>query len=270
MSPRTIKVICICVSIFAGLYLIAYGIACSSQAKLIFQNVKLPPDYRYEQDGSSEINLVTSDRETINALYYDKKSTRVIVYFHGNSGNCARWQSVARNLSERYAVNVLLIDYREYGKSTGTLSEKGLYYDADAAYEYCISRGFTGKNIVVYGRSIGTAIAVDLAARKSIGALVLESPFSNMRTLAREKIPSLSPGFKFEFQFDSIDKIDKINAPILIFHGTEDTLIPISHSRALYEKTGKRAQLVEIQGAGHNDISGFLQYEKNLGIFLKR
>jgi fermentation-respiration switch protein FrsA (DUF1100 family) len=236
---------------------------------MIFVPEPLDSAYTYRCSSCQEVNLRTNDNETINALFFDKGSDRVVLYFHGNAGNLSSWGDAGRDLSE-YGVSVLVIDYRGYGKSSGVITENGLYNDAQAAYEYLISRGFPAKKIIIYGRSIGTGVAVDLASKHESAGLILESPFASMRQLAWEKAPYLLPGLYLSFNFMSIEKIGKVQSPVLIFHGMNDTLIPIGHGRKLYKALNGKGIFVAVPGGGHNNLSDFPEYREAMLRYLNR
>ena len=178
-----------------------------------------------------------------------------VILFHGNGGNLTdRIEKLA--LLHSLNLNVFAIDYRGYGRSEGRPGESGLYADADAAYDYlCREKGAEPESIVLYGESLGGAVAVDLASRKPVGAVILESAFTSAKDMARKVIPFLPPGLYLKSKLDSAGKIKAIDAPLLIIHGTRDTTVPVEHARRLYEKAVQPKTLVEIPGAAHNDIS---------------
>jgi hypothetical protein len=237
----------------------------SFQRSLIFYPGKLPKEYRFEISGSQEeIFIRTKDGEDINALFYPGSKRDVIVYFHGNAGDLSNWQFIAKDFT-KLGYNFLIIDYRGYGKSSGVITEKGLYEDAEAAYQYLVNeKGFSPKNIIIYGRSIGSGVAVELAKKHETKGLILESAYSSLKKLANEKMPYLFPSLILRYHFDSIEKINDVKSPVIFFHGSDDTLIPLSHTNRLYEKfTGKKKKII-IQGAGHNDLNSFTEYHQAL------
>jgi fermentation-respiration switch protein FrsA (DUF1100 family) len=174
--------------------------------------------------------------------------------FHGNAGNLT--DRIERlTFLHSLNVSVLAIDYRGYGRSEGRPGESGLYADADAAYDYlCHELGVEPESIVLYGVSLGGAVAVDLASRKPVGGVVLESSFTSAKDMARKALPFLPPGLYLRSKLDSLGKIEEINAPLLVMHGTRDSTVPIEHARRLYEKASQPKTLVEIPRAAHNDM----------------
>ena len=116
----------------------------------------------------------------------------------------------------------------------------------------------------MYGRSIGSGVAVDVAAKQSCKGLILESPFSSLSTLANEKLPLFFPSLYLRFRFDNIGKMNRVKCPVIFLHGSDDTLIPPSHSAKLYEKfTGKKKMIIVDHGS-HNDLHDFRQYDQFL------
>ena len=235
------------------------------QSNLIFYPGKLSHDFSFPtEQGASEIFLKTEDGEEINGLYYTGKKEEVILYFHGNAGDLSGWQSVAQDFTT-IGYNFLIIDYRGYGKSSGTITEKGLYEDAEAAYQFLINeKNFRPDQIIIYGRSIGTGIAVELATKHTPKVLVLESPYISLKKLGSEKMPYLLPSIILRFHFDNMGKITSVKCPVMFIHGARDTLIPPTHTDKLYEHfTGKKKKVI-IQNGSHNDLNDFKEYHEAL------
>ncbi len=181
-----------------------------------------------------------------------------VLYFHGNGGNINGLGWLAADLSRR-SFNVLLFDYRGYGRSEGVVTdEHGLYADADAAYDYLTrERGVRPERLALYGQSLGTTAAVDVAARRSCAALVLESGLSSANEMAGAFFPWLPQrlrGFG-QNRLDSARKLASVSCPVLITHGTLDRTIPVSQAHILYEAAHEPKKLLIIEGAGHNDVS---------------
>lgn len=245
------------VVVYCAVMIILYAL----QTKLIFYPGKLASDHKFKsQYSSQEISLSTGDGEHINALFFRGTGNDVILYFHGNAGDLSGWQFVAEDFIV-LGYNFLIIDYRGYGKSSGVISEDGLYLDATAAFEYLIDKGFSRENIILYGRSVGSGIAVDLASKQSCKGLVLESPFSSLKKLANEKLPFFFPSLFMRYSFDNIQKINEVKCPLILIHGVNDTLIPINHSELLYRKFTGKKKMIAIPGASHNDIVEFPEYK---------
>jgi len=211
-----------------------------------------PPLYgRYVE----EVWLTTLDKFRLNAWYLpNPASEKALLWLHGNAENIGYGLEHLEFYS-RLAVNVLAVDYRGYGKSEGTPGEAGIYRDADAAYDYLIQvRQIQPKNIVVFGHSLGGAVAIDLAARRECGGLIVQSSFTSIKDMARRVFRI--PFFEYipKSQFDSLAKIRRVRAPILIVHGTRDETVPFSMGQRLFTAAPEPKFFFPVQGAGHNDV----------------
>jgi fermentation-respiration switch protein FrsA (DUF1100 family) len=162
---------------------------------------------------------------------------------------------------------VLIIDYRGYGKSEGRPEEQGLYLDAEASYVHLLERGYRPEQIVAHGESLGSAVAVDLAARRRCGGLVLEAPFTSARQVAARVLPLLGP--MLVKGFDSEAKIRSVRAPLLVIHGDRDEVIDQELGRKLFEAAGEPKTFWPVPGARHNDIveTAGPEYERRLREF---
>ena len=243
------------------IYLAAIFLLYTLQTKLIFYPGKLSADYRFKLGTTArELTLRTVDNERLSGLFFNNNKDQVILYFHGNAGDLSGWQYVSEDFV-RLGYSFLIIDYRGYGKSSGVISEHGFYYDAEAAYNFLVNQGFTADDIIVYGRSIGSGVAVDLAARKDCKGLILESPFSSMAALANEKFPFIFPSLYLRYRFDNINKISRVRCPLILLHGSDDTLIPPSHSLKLFDKFSGKKKMIIVDKGQHNDLHAFSQYD---------
>jgi fermentation-respiration switch protein FrsA (DUF1100 family) len=197
-------------------------------------------------------------------LFFQGTRPEVILYFHGNAGDLSGWQFVAEDFTQ-YGYSILIVDYRGYGKSSGTITEEGFYKDAETAYYYLINKKrFTPQTIIVYGRSIGSGIAVDLASKHRIHGLVLESPYASLAQLAKEKFPFFFPSLYLKHKFNNLEKIAQVKAPVLFIHGQKDSLIPVSHTEKLFQTcTGKKQKIIIAEGA-HNDLNAYPEYHQLL------
>ncbi|HXB11476.1 MAG TPA: alpha/beta hydrolase, partial [Bacteroidia bacterium] len=242
------------------------------QEKLIFFPQKLPYDYRYNiSPEDKEVFIKVSDGDTINGILYTRPGNKnVFLYFHGNAGALDSWQELSSELLPLNC-NLLIIDYRGYGKSTGVFSEKGFYLDAEAAYNYLLANGYTADKIIPFGRSLGTGVAVNLALEKPVKALILESPYMSITKLANQQFPYLFPWLLLKYTFDSYGKLstEKLDVSVLIIHGDNDELIPCEHAKELYAAIKEdKKKLILIHGGGHNNLSSFPEHNKAIGEFL--
>ena len=176
-----------------------------------------------------------------------------LLFFHGNAGNMShRLDNVQR--FHRLGLRVFIVSYRGYGQSEGEPSEEGLYKDARAAYRVLKARPDTGgEPIAIFGRSLGGAVAIDLATRVEVMALIVESTFTSTPDMAKELFPFLPIGPFMSTRFDSISKISRIDTPLLHFHGTRDDLVPYAHGQRLFQAAKEPKEFYPIEGAMHND-----------------
>lgn len=190
---------------------------------------------------------------------------RTLLFLHGNAGNITHRQTNIAYLIQR-GLNVFIFDYRGYGKSEGTPSEQGLYADAVAAYEYLLTRqDVQPEHLVLFGRSLGGAVAVELATRKPCEKLILESTFTSIKDMAREILGPLPVGFIIRSQFDSLAKIQAVHVPLLVIHGNQDAIIPFEQGKRLFAAANAPKSFYEIHGADHNntyDIGGEAYFER--------
>ncbi|MGA7563161.1 MAG: alpha/beta hydrolase [Desulfobaccales bacterium] len=228
-----------------------------------------PGDYGLAYE---EVNFEAEDGVRLNGWWLPKEGAPVLLWFHGNAGNISHRLENLNLLHRSVQVQVFIFDYREYGKSEGRISREGTYKDSAAAYRYVTAtRGLDPADLVLFGRSLGTALAVDLAARLPCRSLIIESAFTNSSELAKLFLP-----FMFDWRprvpYDNLGKIDKIKAPLLIIHGSEDEIIPVSMSRRLLAAAREPKELYIIPGAHHNDtyLVGGPAYFERLSAFIQQ
>jgi fermentation-respiration switch protein FrsA (DUF1100 family) len=176
-----------------------------------------------------------------------------VLVFNGNAGNRAYRAPLATALAA-HGFNVLLFDYRGYGGNPGAPTEAGLAADARAAHAYLAGRrDVDAARLVYFGESLGTAVAVGLAAEHPPAALILRSPFTSMADIGAHHYPILPVRLMLRDRFDSRDTIARVRAPILVIAGDRDDIVPLEHSRRLYDAAPSPKELVIIKGASHND-----------------
>lgn len=205
-----------------------------------------PPTYR---DDDSVLKIPVNDTEHISARYLpNAEATYTLLYIHGNAEDLGDIAPLMQQLYQ-WGYGVFAYDYRGYGTSDGTPSEKHAYQDAAAAYQYLTQQlMIPGDRIIVYGRSVGGGSAVDLATRYPVAGLVLESTFiSAFRVIA--PIPLLP----FD-KFHNRSKLVQVQCPVLVMHGQADTIIPFSHGQALFETAPEPKLSLWVEQAGHNDF----------------
>lgn len=240
----------------AGLGAGAYGALSWLAHRSAFFPMKYPGGFWNQQRslGAEDVHLTTADGVKLHSWWVPGSGPGVVLYLHGNAGNITHRSSAVRAL-QSMGQAVLLPDYRGYGKSEGSPSEKGLYRDADAAYQALLARGYAPEQIVLYGESLGTAVAVDLASRKPCRLLVLQAPFPSARAVAAHVLPLLGPALISGFDSDS--KIGRVHVPLVVIHGDRDEVIDISLGRRLFEKANEPKQFWAVAGAMHNDVSAW-------------
>jgi len=208
-----------------------------------------PKDLGIEYD---DILFNTKDNVRLNGwLVRAPNSKGTILFAHGNGGNIGHCLDKIAFFN-KLGFNVFTFDYRGYGKSQGSSSEKGLYLDIKAAYKFINDKNL-GVPIVVYGESLGGAIAIDLAARNdiTIAGLIVEGTFTSIEDMAKTIYPML-PGFLLKTKFDSIGKISKIKVPKLHFHAQDDNIVPFTLGRELFKAADNPKKFIILEGV-HND-----------------
>lgn len=186
------------------------------------------------------------------------ESADTLVWFHGNAGNIGDRIDNLLLITRRLSVNVFIFDYRGYGNSDGKPSELGLYADGEAALAYLRARGDVDMNrLTLFGRSLGCAVAVELATRHPVKAVILESPFTSIDAMAhrmRGGLTALIPtSWVVRSKFDSLSKIGNIHSPLMLLHGDRDDIVPIEMAHELFAAADAPKRFYPIKGAGHND-----------------
>lgn len=205
-----------------------------------------------------DVVFEADDGYRLHGWYVPAGGDVTLLWFHGNAGNIADRLTNLKLVHDKLQVNVFLFDYRGYGRSQGKPSEKGLYRDAEAALTYLWSRDDISQERVVYfGRSLGAAVAVELAARYHPYGLILESTFPSIPYLAGHNYPVIPSWLVKPFvraRYDSLKKISGVGAPLLMLHGDSDDIVPIKAGRTLFDAANEPKSFYVVPGAGHNDI----------------
>ena len=201
-----------------------------------------------------EVHFPAADGVKLHGWYVPGNKDVTWIWFHGNAGNISDRLENLTLLNSRLGVNIFLFDYRGYGLSEGTISEEGTYRDAQGALDYVRSReGIDTGNILYFGRSLGSAVAVWLATQQQPYGLVLESPFASIRDMAQLVHPRLPLYLLVRTKYDSLSRIGRVSAPVLVIHGDKDETIPLSQAQKLYDAAQDPKQLYIIPGADHNN-----------------
>ena len=178
----------------------------------------------------------------------------LLLFCHGNAGNISHRIENLRHF-RRLGLAVLIFDYRGYGRSEGRSSEEGTYSDARGALGWLQQRGWQPQQLIYFGRSLGAGVAVQLALETPPGALVLETPFPSIAAMGRHHNPILYLllGWLLDASYDSFNKIGRIHAPLLLFQGDRDSIVPEKMARRLFERANEPKTYYRIEGADHND-----------------
>jgi hypothetical protein len=208
-----------------------------------------------------DVAITTRDHVKLHGWLIKAPSAKsTLIFFHGNAGNIGgRLGKIS--LFHQIGLNVLIIDYRGYGKSEGYPTEQGIYNDATAAYDYLLRRDdMQGQNIISYGASLGGAVAIDLAVQRPVSCVIADSTFSSAIDMAKMIYPFI-PSFLIKVKMDSIGKIKGVSVPILFIHSIEDQTVPFVLGKKLFDAAPAPKEFIEIIG-DHND--GHVQDEKKV------
>ena len=205
-----------------------------------------------------DVYLSASDGTRIHGWHIPGSSEVTLLWFHGNAGNISHRLDNILMLHQRLGVSVLIIDYRGYGLSEGRPSEKGIYMDAEAAFDYLASDlGLNvERDVILLGRSLGAGVAVEMTTRHRVRGVILESGFTSIREMAEASgspLPIPLVLTLFEARYDSISKIGRVESPVMILHGDRDDTVPYWMAEKLYAAANEPKTLYPIRGAGHND-----------------
>lgn len=235
------------------------------QENFIFLDDDLPQDHKFNYDTPfEELKLETKDGGNLNAIHFKAEAAKgIILYFHGNRGNLTRWGSIVEPLTQ-YGYDVLVMDYRGFGKSTGERNQKNLLADAELFYQWCRDR-YPEKEITLYGRSLGTGIASYLAGKHEPKKLILETPYYSLAAAAQRYYPIYPSKLALKYNFKSFEYLRTAQCPVIIFHGTEDSVVPYEQgaqlARSLENKDG---QLITIEGGEHRNLVEFPMFHAKL------
>jgi len=206
--------------------------------------------------GYENVELVTEDKVGLHGWFIPSSDARgTVLFFHGNAGNIShRLDSIA--IFNRMNLDVFIFDYRGYGQSQGRVTEAGTYLDAEAAWSYLVeTRGIDTDRIIVFGRSLGSSIAAWLASRHSPAALILESGFSSVPSMAQRLYPFLPVQWLSRFSYDTRQYVSNLTCPLLVVHSKNDEIIPYAEGRLIFDAAPEDKKFLDIRG-GHND--GFI------------
>jgi pimeloyl-ACP methyl ester carboxylesterase len=250
-------------------YVLLMVIAYFIQEKFIFKPEKLAADFEFKYDAPfKEVSFNPEPGVTISGIHFNvKKPHGLIIYFHGNTRSIKGWGKYARDFF-RFGYDVLLVDYRGFGKSIGKRSETAMLRDMQFVYDQlCLQ--FPEDHILVYGRSMGSGFASKLAADNRPRYLILDAPYYSFRKVVERFLPFLPIRFVLRYHLRTDKWIQQVKCHTYILHGTKDWLIPIRHSERLQQINPRRITLIRIHGGRHNNLPSFPEYHNFIRDILK-
>jgi uncharacterized protein len=255
----------------AFIWYIIIGIASLSvlvyffQEKLIFKPEKLKQDFKFKYDVPfREYFFDIEPGVRINGLHFFRENP---LYFHGNTRSIKGWARYAKDFY-RYDYDVLMVDYRGFGKSTGKRGEKAMLSDVQFIYDR-LKEKYAEEYLIVYGRSMGSGFASKLASDNDPRYLILDAPYFSFLRVIERFLPILPMRIVLRFHLRTDLWLPKVKCHTYILHGTKDWLIPIRHSEALQKINPRMITLIRIQGGGHNNLPSFDEYHNFIRDILK-
>jgi len=253
--------------IYASLGIFLYYL----QDYILLHPKKLPASYVFPFGASfKEVNIPYNSSSRINIIQFktsDSVVRGVVLYFHGNRDNVERYANTAP-LITRHGYEIWMIDYPGFGKSTGKFSEQTMYDWALTFYKLARAR-FKPDSIIIFGRSLGSGVAAQLASVRDCKRLILETPYYSMPSVFSSYAPIYPFSKIIRYQFPTWQYLQKVDAPVTILHGEDDGVIPLRNAKKLiaYLKAGD--EFVEVPGGSHNDLYRFPEYNSKLDSILR-
>ena len=202
-----------------------------------------------------EVSFITEDSFRLHGWFVPGTTRATWLWFHGNGGNISHHVEELALVHHRLGVNLFILDYRGYGNSEGTPTERGIYRDARAALGYLQGRpDVATEGVVYFGHSLGAAVAVELAAAYPPRGLILASPFASMSDMAHLRFPFLPVNWLVRDRYDSLARIPNVRCPLLVLHGDRDNTVPLSQAEKLFNRATPPKHFRLLPGAGHDDI----------------
>lgn len=265
MLCKTVRILAI--GLLGG-YFVSCLILYLAQEQLLFHPTILAHDFAYSFTQHFSEVFLPVDGANLALVHFTQPNPKgVILYLHGNADTLQHADVFAERFIHR-GYDVVLMDYRGYGKSTGSITnEDNLHQDVQAVYTYLLEH-YREDQIILYGHSLGTGLAVRLAATTTPKMLILEAPYLSMRDLVAQKIPYI-PLFLLKYPLQSDEWINKVHCPIYLFHGTQDGVIPYDSSERLQPYNRALTHLITIAGGGHTDLAEFAAYQTALDEILR-
>lgn len=239
------------------------------QERFIFKPEKLRKDFQFKYDAPfKEYFFDIEPGVSINGLHFYRENPKgLILYFHGNTRSIKGWAKYARDFF-RYNYDVVLVDYRGFGKSTGKRSEREMLADMQYVYN-CLKDEYGEDHLIIYGRSMGSGFASKLASDNDPRYMILDAPYYNFKKVVERFLPILPVRWVLRYHLRTDQWIKKVKCHTYIIHGTKDWLIPIRHSEALQRLNRQKITLIRIHGGGHNNLPSFDEYHNFIRDILK-
>ncbi len=228
-----------------------------------------PNENNYSGDKISvdikKVKIITSDNIELLGWYHEKnvKDYKTLIFFHGNAGSLEN-RIHKLNHFQNMDINFLIIAWRGFSGNDGKPSEQGLYVDGESAINWLIKKGVDEKNLILYGESLGTGVAMHLAQNKNFAGVILETPFTSMIDAAKTFYPYIPVNLLLKDKFENYKKVKNINSPILIMHGEKDQLVPFSMGKKIYEIANEPKYSYFTKYDDH-----MMEYDENMVLALK-
>lgn len=235
----------------AALFL--WGCGSAFERSLIYHPVRhLESDPRAYGLHYEDVTFQADDGVRLHGWLVPGRTPWTLLWAHGNAGNISHRLENIKEFHDRLGPTIFIFDYRGYGRSGGSPSEEGLYRDARAALATLEARAdLDPERMIYFGRSLGAAVAVELALHRPPAGLILETPFLSVPAMANRTLPGL--GYLFRTRYDSLAKIGRLQVPLLVLHGDQDEVVPFVHGWRLFETAPEPKTFYAIRGAHHND-----------------
>lgn len=267
---KTLKFLTIVLAcFFAVIYLIVVFYIYFNQVGMVFQSAKLSDDHKFQyQSKFEELNIRSFDGAILNGLLFKADHTKGLVfYLHGNAGTLETWGSIAKRYTDS-GYDIFILDYRSFGKSEGEIeNEEQLNKDISIVYKKLCVR-YSENKIIIAGYSIGSGLATILASENNPKALILQAPYYSFRELSSAKV-RFFPDFLKKFSFETHNFLPKIKAPIYIFHGLNDQLIPFENSVRLSKLLNSNGHFFLLKNQGHVGMNENEDFQKELQLILQ-
>lgn len=269
VTKRRIKgIIKLLIIVYCGLGIALWYL----QDSILLQPKKLKAGYVYSfQQKFTELNLPVNENEALHAVQFfpadTARSKGLILYFHGNKENITHYAPAAALLTA-HGYEVWMLEYAGFGKANGVFNEERLYKNADLLYKLAIKK-YAADSITVYGRSLGTGVAAELAAYAACKQVILETPYYSMPELAGAHFPVYPTSNMIRYQFPLYEYLPSIKAPVTVFHGTADGIIPYKHAARLKPLLKKSDVFVTIENGSHNNLASYSLFNQKLDSLLR-